>query len=216
MIAGSAGTTSIFNSGSGALFGPQGSGGNLTIGDTGTTFVVNNGVGSMLGPTGLGGNMTIQDPGSTIVINSGLGTRLGPTGEGGNLTLLSGSIINSLGATVSAGPGGTFTISGGTINNDLTSTVGAPNQNIVFTGGSINDSGNIVAFDFTQGAGATLQLNLTSLPTIFGNVVAGGTAAVNVNIKRRCAAWQCRSRRICRPGLRFKRSYWNFSCGELP
>lgn len=177
MTVGGAGTTTVLNTGAAAIFGPQGSGANMTVGGAGTTTVTNTN-GATFGPTGSAGSMTIQGA-LTNIANSGAGSRVGPTGNGGNLLMTGGTISNTLGGLVSAGPGGTFTMTGGTITNDLTSTIGASNSNLVFTGGTINDSGKILALNFTQGPAATLQLNLTSLPTQFGNVAATGTATLN-------------------------------------
>lgn len=177
-VVGGAGTTSVTNNGAGAIFGPMGAGGSMVVGNTGMTTVLNNGAAAFFGPSGVGGNMTIQGPGVTTVTNTGLGVRMGPSGNGGNLTVSSGTVTNSLGALFRAGPGGLFSITGGTILNDLTSTLGSTAENILFTSGFINDTGNILAFNYTQTAPAILQLNLTSLPTIFGNVAASGTAMV--------------------------------------
>ena len=104
---------------------------------------------------------------------------MAPTGRGGNVTISEGSVNNLEGGLLHAGSGGTFAISGGTVVNDLTSTLGTSTENLVFTGGTLITTGDVVAFTYTQGPAATLQLNLTSLPSIVGNVAASGTASVD-------------------------------------
>jgi fibronectin-binding autotransporter adhesin len=171
------GPTTIDNTGDGAFFGPSGIGGNFTISNSGPITIDNIGDGASFGPSGTGGNLTISGSGATTITNSGLCVSFGPSGKGGDFYLSTGSITNSNGATLHAGPKGTFYISGGSITNDVTSTVGSSCENIVFTGGFLNTSGNVLAFDYTQTAPAILQLNITS-PTVYGNVRACGTASL--------------------------------------
>ncbi len=181
---GGAGITQINNTGIKAQIGPNGLGSNLVLGNTGMTTVTNNGSGSQLGIFGIGGNLTIQGANTTIV-NSGLQTQMGAFGTGGNVTMTGGSVSNQSGAVFQAGFGGTLAITGGTITNDTTSTVGSKTSNLNFTGGTLVTSGDVLAFNYTQGGTSTLQLNLTSLQpqaVIVGNVAASGTAVVGSNL----------------------------------
>ena len=178
VIVGGSGTTVVSNSGTQAQFGPTGAGGNITIGSSGTTTVTNNGEVSSLGAYGTGGDFIVTGAGSTTIINSGLNVKMGAFGMGGNVSVGSGNITNSSGALFYAGSGGEFSITGGTITNDLSSTVGSTTANMVFSGGTLITSGDVLAFDYTQSAPATLQLNLAALPTTFGNVAASGSAVV--------------------------------------
>ncbi|MEM7174421.1 MAG: autotransporter-associated beta strand repeat-containing protein [Chlamydiota bacterium] len=174
LVLGGTGTTVVSNTGDGALFGPSGSDGNVIIGSTGTT-IVNNGEKSSFGPRGDGGDLTIQGA-NTAITNSGL---MGPTGAGGSTTISGGVIANSDGGRVYAGPKGTLTISGGSVSNDLTSRLGTSGEDLVFSGGTINTTGDVFAFGYTQQPGTTLQLNLTALPSVIGNVAASGKAMIN-------------------------------------
>lgn len=173
---GGAGSTAVTNNGVGAIFGPSGQGGSMLIGSTGPTNILNNGMGASFGPSGAGGSMTILGP--TTITNTGTATKFGPSGSGGGINFMSGTFNNINGALFSSGPGSTFNISGGSITNDLTSTVGSFSADMNFSGGMINTSGNILANNYNQGGTSVLQLNLTSLPTQFGNVNAAGTAQV--------------------------------------
>lgn len=151
----------------------------MTIGGAGTTTVTNNGAGSMLGPSGSSGRLTIQGAG-TVVTNSGLGAYMGISGNSGNVYLNDGVVYNSAGAHFSSGRNGNIICAGGTLINDLTSTVGSTTENIsLTTGGILNTTGDVQAFNYMQDHSSTLQLNLSSLPTIFGNVAATGTASVD-------------------------------------
>lgn len=111
---------------------------------------------------------------SAAVLNNG---RITLDAEG-NLNVSGGSVQNSSGAVLQAGSGGTLFITGGAITNDSSSTVGSTTANIVFTDGTLESSGNVIANDYVQGGSSALQLDLVSLPTIFGNVAASGTASV--------------------------------------
>lgn len=177
------GTTTIINDGVFARLGPTGVASSLNIVSSGTLLIANNGTKSFFGPSGTGGDFLVAPTGPTTINNSGPGVIMGPSGSGGNLTLTGGTIQNALGATIKAGPGGTFLINGAVVNNDLSSFVGTSTENINFTSGTLNTSGDVLAFDYTQSGSSVLQLNLTSsTPTMFGNVAASDIARVGSSL----------------------------------
>ncbi|MBS0627019.1 MAG: autotransporter domain-containing protein, partial [Verrucomicrobia bacterium] len=181
IAAASGASATVTNSGAGARIGPSGVQADLTVGGNGTTTVVNNGVGASFGPTGAGGDLNIVGPGTTTITNTGVGVRLGPSGQGGNVNLSSGSVVNSEGAVFHAGPSGVFNMSGGSITNDLTSQIGSATEDVIFSGGTLDTTGNVLAYNYTQSGSSILQLNLTSLSAstpILGNVDASGTGVV--------------------------------------
>ena len=75
---------------------------------------------------------------------------MGPIGVGGDIVLAGGTITNSLGAIIKAGPGGRFLINGASVINDLSSFVGSSTENMTFASGMLNTSGNVLAFDYSQ------------------------------------------------------------------
>ena len=206
LIVGGSGTTLIYNDGAGAFLGATGAGGGVTIGSSGNTTINNTGVSAEVGATGVGGSMVIGSSGITVinndgegalfgafgadgdltiqgagttVTNTGLNTKMGAFGLGGNVTITGGTVSNTLGALFQAGSAGTLSITGGSLTNDDTSIVGTTSSDISLTGGILDTSGDVVAYDYTQGPGGTLVLNLTSLPSIYGNVAASGDASLN-------------------------------------
>lgn len=174
---GGSGTTTVSNSGIKAILGPKGKNGNLAITGTGLTVVTNSGAGAQLGPLGSGGTLLIQNS-NAVVTNIGLLRSMGAFGAGGDVIISAGVVNNLLGARFHAGSGGEIKISGGTLFNDLTSKAGSSAENITLAAGHLISSGDIICNNYTQLPGGILQLNLTSLPHIFGNVSADGTASI--------------------------------------
>ncbi|MEM7175129.1 MAG: autotransporter outer membrane beta-barrel domain-containing protein [Chlamydiota bacterium] len=163
--------STVINSGSNAFFGPSGLSGELII--QGTT-VTNNGPGAFCGLKGPTGILDIR--GSTIenIGNVTLGIM-----EGRGTVITRGSIRNLEGALISAGPEGLFHIAGGSIVNDALSTLGSVAENVSFTGGTVVSEGNLFAFNYTQEENATLQLNLSSFPSVYGKVSAKAVGSIN-------------------------------------
>jgi autotransporter-associated beta strand protein len=179
------GSVVINNTGVGAFFGPTGSGAAMGVGDAAAITVNNTGIGASFGPSGAGSLMTIGGAGAITIVNDGVGVRLGPTGRGSDLTISSGTITNTNGAVIQAGPAAVLAVTGGNITNDVTSEIGTTNADMTFTGGTIITSGDILAYNYTQGGTSTLQLNITSANQdglILGNVSAQGTAEVGSNL----------------------------------
>jgi|GEM_PF-1446726 len=181
------GTTTVTNNGANAKLGPLGMDAIFAIQPPGGITTINNiGSGSQMGAFGDGSQLIIGTSGGlnlANVNNNGLDVRLGAFGVGGTVAVHAGTIQNTNGAIFSAGYGGSLTIDGGTAINDLTSTTGSSTANLILTGnGFLNNYGNVIAFDFTQNGTSTLQLNLTNMPDVFGNIYASGTAQLGTNL----------------------------------
>ena len=176
----SGGVATLTNSGAGAEMGSFGAKGNFNVGGAGTVIISNIGPGMRMGAMGDGGSMTVGGAGGAVsIINSGLKSTLGAFGFGGSVTVNSGEITNSSGAIFQAGSGGSLNIAGGVVTNDLTSTVGSNLANLTLSGGLLDSSGDILAFDYVQSGASTLKLNLVHMPYDFGNVRAVGTAQLD-------------------------------------
>ncbi|MEM7175803.1 MAG: autotransporter domain-containing protein [Chlamydiota bacterium] len=202
-IDGTLGTVTVTNSGVGAIFGPLATGSMLSInnavvmnsgqsvflGPMGasemmitsdaqqTTTVTNNGKNAFLGPQGPNGTLTISGI-NTTVNNVGISAKIGVQ-EGGTIAILGGNINNLEGALFRAGFEGTFDIQGGNMTNDLISTLGSTTEEMTFIRGTITNDGNMLALNYTQQELATLHLRFTSFPSVYGNIVATNTAAID-------------------------------------
>jgi autotransporter-associated beta strand protein len=168
----SSGPVTLNNTGAIATLGPTGAGSQFVVNGTGPIFLNNTGESASLVASGSGATFLLASPSATV-LNQGLNVLMGAPGPDGNVIIQAGVIQNLLGAIFQAGDGGQLTMTGGTLTNDFTSTVGSLNQNILFSGGSLVNSGAIYAFDYTQEAPANLTLTLISAST-HGFVHASG------------------------------------------
>ena len=178
------GPATILNNGTNAKMGPSGKNANFIISPIagGVATLTNSGPGAEMGSFGAGGNFNVGGDGTINITNTGLGRLMGALGVGGNVTIDSGTIQNLNGAIFEAGDGGVFNMTGGTVINDLTSTIGSHTANMLLSGGLLNTSQGVLAFDFTQNGTSTLKLNLTNMPEVFGKVLADGTANLGTNL----------------------------------
>jgi autotransporter-associated beta strand protein len=178
------GPATILNDGTDAKMGPSGKNANFIVSPIagGVATMTNSGPGAEMGPFGEGGNFNVGGVGTINITNTGLRRLMGALGVGGNVTIDSGTIQNLNGAIFEAGSGGVFNMTGGTVINDLTSILGSHTANMLLSGGLLNTSGDVLAFDFTQNGSSTLKLNLTNMPEVFGKVLADGTANLGTNL----------------------------------
>ncbi len=171
----------VTNSGANAAMGTSGADSTMTIGGAGTTTITNNGIGAFIGVSNSGGHL-IVDGENTTILNSGLSVLFGVTGSSGEVEFRGGTLTNESGATVRAGSGGTIEITGGTLINDVTSTIGASNEDLLFSSGLLNTTGDVEVSNYTQSGTAILQVNFNDLSTQYGNVAASGIATVGSNL----------------------------------
>ena len=179
------GTVEIVNSGTNATFGSSANDNIMLIGSDGyggSTTITNSGYNSSFGPTGPNGYFYTYGDGTLSITNTGLGNLMGAFGNGAIVEATYGTIYNSSGAIFRAGPGGSLNIEGARIINDLRSVVGGTDQDVVLTSGLLNTSGSVLAFDYEQSGSGLLQMNLTTLPNVLGQVTADAAASLGGNL----------------------------------
>lgn len=125
---------------------------------------------------------------STIVNNIGSGQVISPIGQisttTGGIAITAANVSNTLGGQIYAANGQTLTINSGTVSNDASSIIGSTESNITLAGGTLSTSGKVLADNYTQSSGSTLQINVLDVANsgnlaISGTANLGGTLAVN-------------------------------------
>ncbi|MCX6989537.1 MAG: autotransporter domain-containing protein [Chlamydiae bacterium] len=124
---------------------------------------------------------------ATIINNIGSGEVLSPIGQistTGGITITNATVSNTLGGQIFAASGQTLTINSGTVSNDAASIIGSTGSNLSLVGGMLSSSGKVLADNYTQASGSTLQINVLDVVNsgnlaISGTGNLGGTLAVN-------------------------------------